>query len=82
MSEQKEKKGIWEPWHEEVKRYKAKQTEGLTRDMEALEAHIRKLREICPKDVAGWPHGTALSYLNRLQIDLDTARKYLAGATA
>ncbi|MBA7632597.1 hypothetical protein ES703_40146 [subsurface metagenome] len=71
-------KDNWLPWHEEIKRYAKRDTEGLSRDMAALEAHIKKLREVCPKDSAGYPYTTALIYLNRLQNRLDQAKKYLA----
>ena len=44
-------KADWQPWHDEIKRFKARETEGLDKDLKALEAHIKKLREICPKDI-------------------------------
>ncbi|MBA7661740.1 hypothetical protein ES703_69760 [subsurface metagenome] len=74
-------KNSWQPWRDEIKRFKARETQGLTKDMAALEAHIKKLREICPKDSAGYPHITALIYLNRLQMHLDGVKSYLAGVS-
>jgi len=68
----------WQPWHGEIKRFGARETEGLDKDLIALEAHIKKLRKICPKDSAGYPHTTALIYLNQLQTRLDEVRSYLA----
>ncbi len=70
-------KDDWKPWHEEIKRYANRDTEGLTKDLAALEAHIKKLAEVCPKDSAGFPHTTALIYFNRLQIRLDEVKNYL-----
>ena len=72
-------KDNWQPWHDEIKRFGARGTAGLGKDMAALEAHIKKLREICPKDGAGYPPVRALTYLNKLQIRLDGVRSYLAG---
>ncbi|MBA7523849.1 hypothetical protein ES705_15983 [subsurface metagenome] len=68
----------WKPWHEEIKRYANRDTEGLDKDTAALEAHIKKLREVCPKDSAQYPHTTALIYLNQLKNRLDEVKKYLA----
>ncbi|MBA7701591.1 hypothetical protein ES703_110331 [subsurface metagenome] len=68
----------WRPWLEEIKRYAARETEGLTKELAALEAHIKKLREICPKDSAGYPVNAALTYLNKLQMRLDGVKSYLS----
>ena len=70
-------KQSWQPWRDEIKRFKARETQGLDKDMAALEAHIKKLRKICPKDSAAYPYITALIYLNRLQIRLDEVKSYL-----
>jgi hypothetical protein len=69
-----------QPWHEEIKSYANRGTEGLSKDMAALEAHIKKLHEICPKDSTGFPHTAALIYLNRLQNRLDEVKQYLSAA--
>ncbi|GAI67271.1 unnamed protein product [marine sediment metagenome] len=74
-------KDSWQPWHDEIKSFKARETEGLDKDMAALEAHIKKLREICPKDSAGYPNTRALAYLNKLQTRLDEVKSYLAGVS-
>lgn len=68
----------WQAWHEEINRYKNRETEGLTRDLEALEAHIKKLREVAPKDKAGYLQTNALIYLNTLQNRLDGVKTYLS----
>ncbi|GAI39172.1 unnamed protein product, partial [marine sediment metagenome] len=54
---------------------------GFAADLKALEQHIAKLREVAPKDKAGWLHNTALTYLNQLQTKLDSIKSYVAGAT-
>jgi len=74
-------KNDWQPWHDEVKRFEARETEGLPKDLQALEAHIKKLREVCPKDSAGYPTTRALTYLNKLQRHLDGVKSYLAGGS-
>jgi len=71
----------WQPWHDEIKRYAARESEGLDEDLKALEAHIKKLREICPKDSAGYPTTRALAHLNNLQMRLDGVKSYLAGVS-
>ena len=71
-------KDNWQPWREEIKRYAGRESEGLDGDLKALEAHIKKLRKICPKDSAGYPNTTALIYLNKLQIRLDGVKSYLS----
>jgi len=69
----------WQPWHDEIKHYAKRETQGLTRDLEALEAHIKKLREVAPKDSAGISlHTTALIYLSSLQNRLDGVKSYLS----
>ena len=70
-------KNNWQPWYDEIKRFGARATEGLEKDLAALEAHIKKLRKICPKDSAGYPPVRALTYLNKLQTRLDGVRSYL-----
>ncbi|MBA7607862.1 hypothetical protein ES703_15031 [subsurface metagenome] len=74
-------KDDWSAWHDEIKRYAKRETEGFTADLKALEQHIAKLREVAPKDKAGWLHNTALTYLNQLQMKLDSIKSYIAGAT-
>jgi hypothetical protein len=75
-------KDDWKAWEEEKKRFAKRETGGFTADLKALEQHIAKLREVAPKDKAGWPHNTALAYLNQLQMRLDGIKSYVSGATA
>lgn len=72
-------KDDWKDWKEERKRFAKRETQGFSGDIKALEQHIKTLREICPKDTAGYPHSTALTILNELQQRVDAAKKYLAG---
>lgn len=74
-------KDNWQPWHDEIKRFKAREPEGLDKDLAALAAHIKKLREICPKDSAGYPTTRALDCLNKLQMYLNGVKSYLAGVS-
>jgi len=74
-------KNDWQPWHDEIKRFGTRETEGLDKDLKALEAHIKKLREICPKDSAGYPTTRALTYLNKLQGHLDGVKSYLTSVS-
>ena len=71
-------KDSWVKWHEERRRFADRETQGFKGDIKALEQHIKTLREVCPKDSAGFPHLTALAVLNELRQRLDAARKYLA----
>lgn len=70
----------WQPWHDEINRYARRETQGLTKDIEALEAHIKKLREVAPKDRAGYPYITALTYIDKLQGYLDRVKSYVSRA--
>lgn len=74
-------KDSWKPWYAEIKRYGARESEGLDKDLVALKAHIKKLRKICPKDNAGYPTTRALIYLNKQQMHLDGVKSYLAGVS-
>ena len=71
-------KDDWKAWNEERKRFAKREAKGFTAEIEALELHIKTLREICPKDSAGYPHTTALIVLNELQQRVDAAKRYLA----
>jgi len=73
-------KDDWKAWDEERKQFAKREPQGFTIEIKALEEHIKKLREICPKDTAGYPHGTALTELNKLQQRLDEAKRYLVSA--
>lgn len=71
-------KDDWKKWQEEREQFAKQETHGFTSDIKALEQHIAKLREVCPKDTAGYPHSTALYYLDELQQRVDAAKAYLA----
>jgi len=71
-------KDDWKAWNEEKKRFAKRETEGFTAEIKALEQHIKTLRDICPKDTAGYPHNRALMELNKLQQRVDEAKRYLA----
>jgi len=75
-------KDDWKAWNEERKRFAKRETQGFSGDIKALEQHIKTLREICPKDTAGYPHSTALTILNELQQRVDAAKEYLAGVVS
>ncbi len=65
-------KDPWQPWHDEMKRYAARETVGITKNLAALEAHIKKLREVCPKDAYHLSN-----YLKKFQIRLYGLKGYL-----
>lgn len=67
----------WTAWHEERKRFQARDTQGFTKDLKAFEQHIKNLTQVCPKDAAGWPVGTALYHLDILQKEYDRFKEYL-----
>ena len=70
-------KDDWELWHQERVNFAHRDTEGFTKDLSALKAHILKLQEVCPKDKAGWPVGTALILLGQLRKEHDRFQRYL-----
>jgi len=59
----------WEKWHAARTAFSARATEGFNTDLAALEAHIKNLQNIAPKDTAGWPVGTAMKVIDQLQRD-------------
>ena len=71
-------KDDWKAWNEERKQFARREAQGFTAEIKALELHIARLREICPKDNAGYPLIRALVVLNELQQRLDEAKRYLA----
>ena len=75
------KKADWEKWHEERERFARRETEGFEGDIKALEAHIKNLREVSPKDSAGYPVGDALSYIADLERKLSSIKSYVGRAT-
>lgn len=62
-------KADWAAWHNERYAFAHRETEGFTRDLEALKQHILKLEEVCPKDKANWPAPDALTVLVKLHED-------------
>jgi len=68
----------WGEWDGERKRCTARDTEGFNKDLTALEAHIKTLREVCPKDKAGFPVSTALNHIGRLTREFNRFKNYLA----
>jgi len=70
-------KDDWTAWHEERGRFLARETKGFSKDLEALEQHIKNLTELAPKDKAGWPVVTALIAIGRLQKDYSRFKDYL-----
>lgn len=57
----------WEAWHKERKAFESRETEGFTKDLEALKQHILKLQHLAPKDQARWPSTDALIIIDKLQ---------------
>ncbi|GAJ10241.1 unnamed protein product [marine sediment metagenome] len=71
-------KDDWKAWREERQSFAKREAQGFTTEIKALEQHIKTLREICPKDTAGYPHTRALMVLDELQQRVDEAKRYLA----
>lgn len=67
----------WGPWHKERHAFFQRETEGFIPDLKALETHIKKLTEICPKDAGGWPVYQALDMIDNLTADYNRAMRYL-----
>jgi len=65
----------WSKWNEELESFKDRNTEGFMKDLAALEAHIKKLRKVSPKDKIGFPHMNAFDDLTRLASDLEMAKR-------
>ncbi len=74
-------KDDWKAWDEERKQFAKREAQGFTAEIKTLEQHIAKLREICPKDTAGYPHTRALMELDKLQQRVDEANRYLASVS-
>ena len=66
----------WKPWNEERKRFLERETQGYQEDIYALEQHIFKLLEVCPKDKTNFPHLSALDVINKLKVTLHQARAF------
>jgi len=67
----------WQAWDKERADFQGRDTEGFTKDLEALEAHIKALAVVAPKDTAGWPVQTALIHIRMLTKDYNRFKGYL-----
>ena len=67
----------WRAWDKERRDFQGRDTEGFTRDLLALEAHIKVLAEVAPKDRAGWPVQTALIHIGRLTSEYNRFKQYI-----
>jgi len=67
----------WKAWNDERQRYSDYDTQGLEADIKALEAHIRVLQEVAPKDKAGWPDSNALQVIDKLKENLLLGKTWL-----
>lgn len=67
----------WSIWDEERQAFAARDTEGFTKDLAALEAHIKVLREVCPKDKAGFPVMTAVFHIDWLTQECNRFKSYI-----
>jgi hypothetical protein len=72
----------WKLWHEERQAFAARETEGFTKDLEALKEHILRLQAVAPKDNAGWPVTTALISLDKLKREYDRFVTIVANITS
>lgn len=70
----KEAKADWTAWNEERRRFDALDSQGFEADTATLEAHIKTLIQLAPKDTAGWLDPRARTQVNRLMADLQLAR--------
>lgn len=71
-------KDDWELWNKEREAFNSTETEGFTKDLAALEAHIRQLQKLAPKDSAGWPTANALRVIDQLQRDFGRIKTLVA----
>lgn len=67
----------WNAWNQEIELYRHYGSQGFIADIKTLEAHIAKLREVAPKDGAGWLDGRALYMVEKLENDLATGKTWL-----
>jgi len=66
----------WKEWNAERESFRDIETLGWEADIARLEAHIKKLIEVAPKDKAGWMNLNALDVVNLLKKDLIKAKTY------
>lgn len=67
----------WAKWHAEIEHFHDRTSDGFAGDIIALETHIKKLVEICPKDAIDYPIWAAREYILQLQTALENAKRYL-----
>ncbi|MBA7711827.1 hypothetical protein ES703_120793 [subsurface metagenome] len=67
----------WKAYNQEIELYRHYGSQGISADMKALEAHIAKLREVAPKDKAGWLDWRALYMVEKLENDLAAGKAWL-----
>ena len=81
---QKQTKDDWKAWHYEIREYSNRPTQGWLRDIAALEAHIKFLREVAPRDnkATDRPCTTAMDYIQRLTERLREIQDYQKMLTA
>jgi len=72
----------WTKWNEVRNCFQDRDTEGFTKDLEALRAHIKTLRDVSPKDKAGVPETTALLYLDRLTAEYNRFKNYMESVSS
>lgn len=68
----------WELWKAERKDFVQRESEGFTKDLAALETHIKAIQEFAPKDAAGWPVSAALRVIEQLQRDYHRIKTLVA----
>ena len=66
----------WTEWNEERKRFQDLETQGYAQDITTLEAHIKKLQEVAPKDKAGWMNSNCLYVVGTLTNELKRAKTF------
>lgn len=64
----------WIPWNHLRKDFLTRDSMGWEADIEALTLHIKQLVEAAPKDKAGWPNHNALEVINKLRLELHSAK--------
>jgi len=66
----------WIKWNNERQRFRELETQGYEQDMANLEAHIKTLTEVAPKDKAGWMNLNALDVVDLLQKELERVKTF------
>lgn len=67
----------WKAWNDERQKYSEYDSQGFKADIATLTAHIETLKQVAPKDKAGWPDWHALRVLDMLERDLATGKAWL-----